>query len=287
MKPSAIIGIIIGIIAIIAGIVLCSVADASAKMDGYNLHEGFFDANGKISNSYSFSLTDSVNVTKIALEFDNADIIIRGGAEKSQVTVENILPGQYACFVSNKVISITNHVDLSTLIDSASILKFDGIRNFLDPELYKTKKAKVYIDINETNEEIKQLALDVNNCNVTVSNVVGSLDFRINSKKSQLLISDCSTDSNLTIEGETSSFELVNFEFNKSDITLTESSDLKFNSTLILLYRFDVKSDRNIIVNGETFTESFERSMQNEDYPLVGINSENSDITITVSQDIG
>ena len=135
MKVSSIIFIIIGLCAIVAGMLLCSSADTQARADGFNLHEGFYDAQGNITDSYSFSLEDEVNVSKISIELEGVDVIVMGGSAKSEIVCQNLYGGTYACYVSNRVITITNTLDSSNILEALSSVKFDGIRNLFDPDI--------------------------------------------------------------------------------------------------------------------------------------------------------
>ncbi len=279
MKTSSIIFIFVGIICIILGLLFCKTADAQARADGFNLHEGLYDADGNIKKNFSFSLEDEVNVSKIAINLEGVEVEIIGGASKSEIICENLATGTYACTVSNKVISITNVLDSSTILDALGSIRFEGIRNFFDPNLLTKKDSKIYIYINEDSETIKQIAFELDNCDVKVQNVVGSLDIRLKAEDSNIIFSDCSTDSSVNCDVKNSNIDFINFEFNRSEFTLEEST-YKFESTLVLLYRFDIVSNKEINVNSETYTEYFLLNNEFESYPLVKINGVNSEIDI-------
>ena len=268
MKASSIIFIVIGLCAIIAGMILCSSADAQARADGYNLHEGLYDANGNITANYSFSLDDEVNVSKISVELEGVDVMIIGGSSKSEIICQNLYGGTYACYVSNRVITFTNTLDSSNILEAFSTIKFDGIRNFFDTKIFDKRHQMVYIYINEDSEIIKQLSFKLKNCTVTVKNVTGSLDFRLNAEDSDVTFSDCATDSSVYCDIKTSTLNFNNFEFNRSEFILEESS-FNFDSTLIMLYRFDITSDQMISVNGNEHEGFYNLYAEFESYPLV------------------
>ncbi len=280
MKFSSVIFIVIGVCSIIAGLILCTSADAAAKEDGYNLHEGFYDAEGNISEKFPFGISEDVDISKISVELDGVDVEIIGGSARSEIICENLTPGTYASFVSNKVITFTNILDSSTILDALSSIEFDGIRKFFDPEIFKPKPKKVYVYINEESEIIKQLSLELNNCNVNVKNVTGSLDFRVKATNSNLTFTDCQTDSSINCEITKSELKFINFEFNRSEFIFTDSK-FDFDSTLFILHRFNIVSDKTIVVNGENFEGDYNLYMEYDTYPLVKINATGTDIKIS------
>ncbi|MBE6543777.1 MAG: hypothetical protein E7675_05205 [Ruminococcaceae bacterium] len=279
MKTSSIIFIIIGLCAMVAGMILCSSADAQARADGYNLHEGLYDAQGNITESFSFSLEDNVNVSKISIELEGVEVIVLGGSSKSEIVCQNLYGGTYACYVSNKVITITNTLDSSNILEALSSIKFDGIRNFFDPQVFEKRQSRVYIYVNEDSEVIKQLSLKVKNCDVNVKNVTGSLDFRLDAEDCNVNFSDCATDSSVYCNIKKSTLAFNNFEFNRSEFILEEST-FNFDSTLILLYRFDITSDKTITVNDNLYEGYFNLYNEFESYPLVKITGTSSDINV-------
>ena len=279
MKTSTVIFILIGVCIIIAGLILCNTADAQARADGYDLHEGFYDENGNIITNHSFALEDDINVSKISVELDGMDVEIIGGAVKSEIVCENVYPGSYAFYVSNKVVTLTNMLDTSNIMDALGAIEFDGIRRFFDPTLFNKRDQKIYIYINENAETIKQLSFKLKNCNVKVSNVSGSLDFRVNAENCSLVFSDCITDSSVYTKATNCDLSFINFEFNRSEFELNQCK-YKFDSSLILLYRFDVISDQIITANGQEYSDYYILYPEFESYPLVKIKANSSEVTI-------
>ena len=280
MKTSTVIFILIGVCMVIAGLILCNTADAQARADGYNLHEGFYNEDGNIINTHSFSLEDEVNVSKISVELDGLDVEIVGGAKKSEIVCQNVYSGSYAFYVSNNVVTLTNMLDTSNIIDALGSIKFEGIRKYFDPTIFSQRDQKIYIYINENSEIIKQLSFKLTNCNVNVSNVSGSLDFRIKAENSNLTFSDCSTDSSVTCDAINSELKFINFEFNRSEFKLTDCN-YKFESSLVLLYRFDVVSDKIIKANSEEHSDYFVLNTEFDTYPLVKINAIGSEVSLS------
>ena len=110
MRISSVVSIVLGTIAIVLGIVLCNSAEADAIANGYNFFEPIYDENGNIEKEFSFSHDDDINVSKVEINLEGANVYVIGGAEKSKVVIKNLYGGTYSCNVSNKVITITNKI---------------------------------------------------------------------------------------------------------------------------------------------------------------------------------
>ncbi len=279
MKLSSIVSLILGAIAIIVGLVICSSAESEALANGYNLYQPIYDENGDIEKEYSFAVEDEVNVSKIEVELNGANVYVIGGAEKSKVVVRNMYGGTYSCSVSNKVISITNKMDLSTLVDAAANIEFNGIRQLFDINNFKKRQPEVYIYLNYTTEQIKQISFDVTNCIVNVQNIEGSLDLRVEAENSTLTFADFITDSSIDCELIKSDVTFTNVNFLNAKVT-GEESNFTFDSELIVLYRIFAKTIGNINANGSDYTDEFSVNENQNDYPTINIEMTSGDVVL-------
>lgn len=279
MKLSSIVSLILGAIAIIVGLVICSSAESEALANGYNLYQPIYNENGDIEKEYSFAVEDEVNVSKIEVELDGANVYVIGGAEKSKVVVRNMYGGTYSCSVSNKVISITNKMDLSTLVDAAANIEFNGIRQLFDINNFKKRQPEVYIYLNYTTEQIKQISFNVTDCIVNVQNIEGSLDLRVEAENSTLTFADFITDSSIDCELIKSDVTFTNVNFLNAKVT-GEESNFTFDSELIVLYRIFAKTIGNINANGNDYTDEFSVNENQNDYPTIDIEMTSGDVVL-------
>lgn len=279
MKLSSIVSLILGAIAIIVGLVICSSAESEALANGYNLHQPIYDENGDIEKEYSFAVEDEVNVSKIEVELEGANVYVIGGSEKSKVVVRNMYGGTYSCNVSNKVISVTNKMDLSTLVDAAANIEFNGIRQIFDINNFKKRQPEVYIYLNYTSEQIKQISFNVKDCIVNVQNIEGSLDLRVEAESSTLNFADFITDSSIDCELIKSTATFTNVNFLNAKVT-GEESNFTFDSELIVLYRILAKTAGNIQANGTDYTDEFSANENQNDYPTIDIEMTSGDIVL-------
>lgn len=270
MRISSIVSLVLGILAIIFGAMICRSAEEAAVADGYNLHQNIFDENGNIEKEHSFSVEDGYDVTKLEIELEDVDVYVIGGAEKSKILVRNMFGGTYSCNVSNKVITITNKLDISGFVDAAQGIEFNGIRNIFDLNNFKKRRGEVYIYLNYSSEDIKQISLDVKNCNVSVQGIEGSLDLISKSENSTVSIADFITDSSIKCEMIKSQVSFTNVSFFNANVTGDESS-FKFDSELVILYRILASTSGMITANGVEYGESFTHNENQSDFPTINI----------------
>lgn len=279
MRLSSVVSLVLGAIAIVVGIVLCNAAEADAIANGYNLYEPIYDESGNIEKEFSFSHDDDINVSKVEIELEGANVYVIGGAEKSKIVVRNMYAGTYSCNISNKVATITNVMDMSTLVDAAQGIEFNGIRQFFNFENFKKRQPEVYIYLNYTNEPIKQISFDVKDCIVNVSNIEGSLDLRIDAENSNMAFSDFITDSGIDCELVNSDVTFTNVDFLNANIE-GEGGSFTFDSELIVLYRITAATVGTIKANGETFQDSYKINENQQDYPTMNITFTSGDIVL-------
>lgn len=279
MKLSSIVSLILGAIAIIVGLIICQSAEAEAIANGYNLHQPVYDENGDIVKEFSFAVQDDIHVSKIEVELSGANVYVIGGADESKVVVRNMHGGTYSCKVSNKVISITNKMDLSTFVDAAANIEFNGIRQLFDINNFKKRQPEVYIYLNYTTEEIKQISFNVTNCIVNVQNIEGSLDLRVDAENSTLSFADFITDSSIDCELIKSNVTFTNVNFLNAKVT-GEESNFTFDSELVVLYRILAKTVGNINANGIEITDEFKVNENQNDYPTLNIEMTSGDLVL-------
>lgn len=279
MKLSSIVSLILGAIAIIVGMIICSSAENQALASGYNLHQPIYDENGNIEKEYSFSIEDDVNVSKVSIELDGANVYVIGGAEKSKIVVRNMFAGTYSCNVSNKVITVTNNIDVSNLLDAAKDLEFNGIRQLFNFDNFKKRQPEVYVYLNYSSEQIKQLSLEVTNCVVSVQNIEGSLDLRLDAENSTLSFTDFITDSSIDCELIDSDVSFTNVNFLKASVK-GEKSNFTFDSDLVVLYSISAKTAGTIKANGTEHRDTFKHNENQPDYPSINIELKSGNVVL-------
>lgn len=260
MKLGSIVGIVISCLLIIGGIVLCALGKSYADNAGQPL----FTQVTEDGTYYNQKIEKGTN--RLKLSYDNANIRIIGGAEKSQIEFNNFNPNLYSLSVTPIVIAFEETQKISSIVDMwENGINFKGLRYVLD------FRNKGYDDLP------KSIVISIAD-----DSDLKSID--ITGKKSKVTIKDLSLDGDISLSVESGKIEVDNvnststFEINgtKIDTTITNLNvpTLRYNS-----------SNSKLKINESTFTST----NINVDKGLVEYNSsENLDGTLmSVTSEIG
>ena len=227
MKPSSVVFLAIGLVLVIAGLLLCNSATKKADAAGYNLFEAEYDENGNTVKSYSFSDDSGKQVKKLCVQIDGVDVEIIGGKSESKVDVYNMTALGYTCSISSQVMTVSNHFDLSLLIDSGgSAFNFNGIRKYFDKNMLVPREKYIKIYISDA-EDLSQIELDCMNCKVTMTNVSSSVDLIIGNeenpcKKATIEANGIHNASSIVVFADNCELSLEDVIFKASTATLTD-----------------------------------------------------------------
>jgi hypothetical protein len=257
VKLSSIIILIISILLILIGFFTCkyarSLAPNDAAIDGADISDG------QLFSEIAYS---DQNVSKIVLDLSDCSVTIRGGADSSYVELTNFEPNKYIGSVSNKSLTLSNNISISDYLSlDGTGVQFAGVwqtlRSYYLADEIGKRKAVIYIS---DDEDIKQLSLTLDNCNirvldvqmncdVTVTAVNSTMEFNtvdvssfkvtcsdqsslsmlsVSSDTMELSINDCPLTglslltSSLSIEATKTDISLYSILFNKLDLTLDE-----------------------------------------------------------------
>ena len=123
MKLGSIVGIVLSCLLIISGIVLCARGRSMAEDSGQNLLVQM----NKGGTYYNQKIDDSIK--RIKIEYEDADIQIKGGASRSQIEFRNFNPNFYAMSVTSSIITFEETPRITSITDIwENGFNFKGLR---------------------------------------------------------------------------------------------------------------------------------------------------------------
>lgn len=254
MRPASLIFLVIGLLLVITGSVICTRAERLAADDGYSLFDKQEDADGNSIKTYEITkkTEDDPEVSKIRVRVDGVDVEIRGGEERSYVEIYN-KNGIFNCYISNKVMTISNQFDIAEIVESSgSDFEFNGVRRYMDFSIFRTKEKKVIIHLCES-DPLKQIELDVSNNHVSMNGVQEDIDLIVKASGTDFDLRDIRTASILSIEGKNSRFTCTDLLFAEMNVK-GENCDISLNEKgYATLYTFGYTveaTDCMLTVNG-------------------------------------
>ncbi len=254
MRPASIIFLVLSLILIITGSVICSRATREAEADGFNLLERETDEDGNSIRSYPLTKEkeDDPEILKLQVKLKGVELTIEGGQERSYVEVWN-RGAVFNCFKANKVMTVSNLLDFADIIESSgSGFEFDGIRKYMDFHIFETKKTKVVIYLSN-DEPLKQIELQLEDCDATMRGVDSSLDLIAKSTNSRLSLQEIKTDSHIRLEATGGSIEAEDLLFAGMDLDLAGCKfaldETNFSALYPIGYSLTME-DASLTVNG-------------------------------------
>ena len=185
MKVSSVICIIVSIFLIFSGIFVCSYARKLAPND--EAIDGAKIVDGQSKSEMSFS---EQFVSKISLNLSDCTVTIRGNADSSYVKLINFQPNKYISSVSNKSVNVSNNISITDFINlNDSGISFAGVwktlRSFFLSDTKGKQKVEVFIS---SEEELKNISLELENCTLKILNLEQDCDISIKATKSLIEI---------------------------------------------------------------------------------------------------
>ncbi len=199
MKLGSIVGLIIAAALTVAGITLCIIGSVSAGSAGRELFTQVDDG----GTHYTQEITD--DVTKLTLNFEDADVVINGGAERSSVEFINFNPNKYALSVTANVITFSESANIDSLLDIGDItMSFKGLRYLLDVRNAQLDGLDRRIVINlSDSSRLKMIDIDGRQCSLAADGVTLAGDILLDADTASVNIDSCSVSSTLGITADT------------------------------------------------------------------------------------
>lgn len=254
MRPASIIFLVIGLLFVITGSVICGRAERLAADDGYNLLESATDENGNSIKTHEISKQseDDPEVLKLAVKLDGIDLEILGGESRSYVEIYN-KPAFFNCYISNKVMTVSNRFDLAEIVQSSgSNFEFNGIRKYMDFSVFQTKQKKVIVHLCES-DPLKQIELDVSDCHAELRGIRQNIDILITGSNSDITMQDIRTESIISAEVNGGVLNMTDLLFSEMDLNATDCACDLNEKGFGALYTFGYAiscAESNLTVNG-------------------------------------
>ena len=293
MKITSVIFLIVGIVISITGYILCRSAESIAKDAGeYDLlFEYNYDDDGNIVNEYAFSKDSMVEISpegteipksavhKTSLTFSNMDIRVVGGAERSRIVFQNMEPMRYYYHIGNEALYVSDVPSITNIIQSEG-LGFDGLRKFLNTSKYDGKQ-QVILYVSDA-DSLLQYDFDLNNCTITIENIVGAYDMRLTAKNSTVKLENCATESTLRLKLTGCDTTMIGVDYSE---TLVEGSGGSFtydDTSISYLFRYDISSEGGSLnLNGvDQEIPSYTANLSGEDYHSLTLAMTGTKLTI-------
>ncbi len=236
MKLGSKVGLILSSILILAGITMCIIGSVSASSSGQYLFTQV-DENGTY---YSQSI--SADTTKIKLNYENANIVIKGGAEKSQIEFSNFNPNLYTVAVSTNVITFTETPDFKSIMNiMENGFSFKGLRYILDPRNFDYDEYVKTITISVADDSnLKIIDVSAQNSNVIINNLKLSGDLNLSVQSGSIKLDTLSTDSAVNI---TTNSAYTSINSSKSNIFTFSSNSAQIDVKDSTFDNVDINTD--------------------------------------------
>ena len=227
MKITSVIFLVVGIVISIGGYFFCSMATSMAKKSGaYDmLFEYNYDDEGNIIDEYAFSKETIIEVDKdgkehkkravrkVSLQFSNMNVRIVGGADRSRIVFQNLAQGRYYYYISNDALYVSDEPTITNIIQSEG-LGFDGLRKYLNTSKYNGE-SQVILYVADV-DDLRQYDFEFSGCTVSIENINGSYDMRLNAKNSDILFENSRTDSTLRLTLDNCNTTLRGVDYNET-----------------------------------------------------------------------
>ncbi len=219
MKPTSIISLIVAVVLVVAGLVICMIAQNMAQENGEFL---FSEVRGE-DNVQTVDLTGT-DISKIELIAGDVEINIIGRQEKSYIEFVNFRDNYYSLSQSNRVLSFDEIPDMASMLKFwENGFSFKGMRylfTFGNDEEYADRQKVINIYLS-SDKEIKIFDIKSDYCTLNISNMTTGTDYVIVSKELTLNSDTIKTTSALSINTGTDiePAEKVNLNMNTSLVT--------------------------------------------------------------------
>ncbi|MCI8386846.1 MAG: DUF4097 domain-containing protein [Clostridiales bacterium] len=199
MKPTSIIFLIVAVILAIGGFTTMRIAESLAKQEGIELVVDTHDDDEDYVFKYEY---DADSIGKIALNIKDAKVNVIGGADKPYIELVNFPEGMYEFSSANRILTVSNNSDLSSLSNIANMaMNFKGLRSLVNYRNINDRDKTVNIYLCD-DYPVKIVECKLGNGNVQIEKNSTQTDYNIEIGKGHLSIADVKTTSlfNISIE---------------------------------------------------------------------------------------
>ena len=220
MKITSVIFLFVALALVASGVFLMNYARKSAPNDA--AIDGYEYGNDG-ANVLEVSLSEN-DITKYSMTLTDCDIEIFGNTTSSYATLRNFKPNQYSSSISGKSYTVTDDISIKDYISfDGTGVKFAGVWQSLLSEYYSfryknTDRKSVTLYIN-TEKDLNQISLKLNNCTLRLSDISGECDVSVSASNS--LVELNSIDSSLVVLNSVESeFSVMNITADTFNLTV-------------------------------------------------------------------
>ena len=209
MRPTSVIFLIISILLACVGGMLCLSAITMAEESGEVLFESVENAEGNFVATKYFGFAEGEtpdnsssknNIKKMEFNFQNVDVVIKGGQEVNKIELYNFTEGVYSYKTSvGGALSLDDLTGLLKMVSfSSSGINFKGFRNLLFYFEYAKLDRQVVIYLRD-DTNITNISCTVNDGSIYVENVAKTCDMKLTASSGDITVKNIADDSSLTV----------------------------------------------------------------------------------------
>lgn len=264
MRPTSVIFLIISVLIACLGLMLCLGAQSMAEKEGIELFASVEQEDGSYVITKYFGLAEGEesdpssnknDTKKMELNFENVDVLIKGGSDVNKIEFINFTEGMYSYKASvGGALTIEDLNGVMKMISfGSSGINFKGFRNLLFYRDYGKLERSVVIYLSPESN-VNNIICSVKGGNITVENTQKPIDFTLTAKEGEISLSGIHENSTISLTNESGAISVKNSKL--YDMTITGgtcSVDISKTSLLKSLSVSVENGDVNYIHEGDTF----------------------------------
>lgn len=221
MKPTSIIFLIVAAVLVITGFVTAGIAKQLAVSEGIELVASVSDESENYIYTYQY---DSDNIAKISVNVRNANVNIIGGSTKPYIEIINFSEGLYEFSSSNRILSINDSTDFTSLSGITSIAtNFKGLRSFVN--YFKLSGLEKTVNIYLSPDyPVNVVDCSVGAGEVNIKESLTSTDYNVDIAAGKLTVENITTTSALGITVDAGSVSIKDSTVSKMTATVSTGS---------------------------------------------------------------
>lgn len=209
MRPTSVIFLIISILIACVGGMLCLSAMTMAEESGEVLFESVENEEGNFVTTKYFGLAEGENpdhsssknnIKKMEFNFQNVDVVIKGGQDVNKIELYNFTEGVYSYKTSvGGALSLDDLTGLLKMVSfSSSGINFKGFRNLLFYFEYSKLERQVVVYLRD-DTNITNISCTVNDGSIYVENVAKTCDMKLTASSGDITVKNLADDSSVTV----------------------------------------------------------------------------------------
>ena len=209
MRPTSVIFLIISILLACVGGMLCLSAMTMAEESGEVLFESVENEDGNFVTTKYFGLAEGENpdhsssknnIKKMEFNFENVDVVIKGGQDVNKIELYNFTEGVYSYKTSvGGALSIDDLTGLLKMVSfSSSGINFKGFRNLLFYFDYAKLERQVVVYLRD-DTNVTNISCTVNNGSISVENLTKTCDIKLTASAGDISVKNIAKDSSVTV----------------------------------------------------------------------------------------